>query len=73
MVVSDLIALLANCRPDSEVYLNWEGELVPAREARALDVHTYSAGGSVSEDYYPEVRSCDLDEGGRKWRAVLID
>ena len=70
MIVSELIELLQALPQDHIVYLNWEGELVLAREARIAQCHTYSVGGSASEDYYPE---CRIDDDEAKYQAVLID
>jgi hypothetical protein len=71
VTVADGVKMLLELPQDLPLKLNWEGEIVEAREIAVIDVLQYHPDddhGAV--DYYPELK---LDYGETRYKAVLID
>jgi hypothetical protein len=70
VTVAELIDKLLQLPPEMIVYRDVEGECKTIREPMIADLHTWSAGGSISVDYLPE---CDADEDEAKFKGVIIE
>lgn len=70
MIVSELIEKLQQLSADSIVYREIEGEMCTVKRASVLKLHTWSVGGSVTEDFMPETR---LDSDEAKFSGIVLD
>jgi hypothetical protein len=70
MIVSELIEKLRALPADMPVYRDVEGFMRVVTGPRIARLHTWSVGGSISEDYMPETM---LDDDEAKFTGVILE